>query len=217
MRVKFFLVPFFLLLFLAFSCKKVEKASYPNGKLKHEYRYNNSGKMEGEATFWYENGNLMLTAFYSDGKLDGLLVRYREDGSVISEDKYRDGKLNGISLEKNRQNAVLSEKTYVNDTLDGPCKTYDDAGHLLSEGQYSHGWFEGKWTYYDQFGKIIGEGVFEKGAGMMRSVDVDGNIVGTTEIRNNVKNGKEVYYSIDGKQVRTVYYLDGEPVPYEVK
>jgi antitoxin component YwqK of YwqJK toxin-antitoxin module len=217
MRFNIFLVSLLFFLLFASSCKKVEKAKYPDGKQKFEYQYNQNGKMEGVARFWYENGNLELTAVYSNGKLDGMLVRYREDGSVVSEDEYKDGKLNGISREKNRHNVVLSEKTYVNDTLDGPCKTYDDAGHLLSEGQYSHGWFEGKWTYYDQFGKIIGEGIFEKGAGMMRSIDVDGNIVGTTEIRNNLKNGKEVYYSIDGRQVRTVYYLDGEPVPYEVK
>lgn len=168
--------------------------------------------MEGVAEFWYENGNPQLTADYRKGKIDGILIRYNEDGMIQSSDEYKEGKLNGISREMHPSGRVKTEKTFVDDIPHGPARQLNESGKVLAEGNYENGFFEGRWLFYDGFDHVIGEAVFSKGDGTMKTYDLDGNIVGITEFRNNKKHGKETFYSTDGKQVRTVYYEDGEPV-----
>ena len=214
LAVVFFLVSVFM---VTASCQKREKGVYPNGQAKFLYYKNKEGKIEGQAQFWYENGKPELTAYYKNGKLDGTLTRYSEDGKMLTSDEYKAGVQDGISREYFPNGKVKTEMTYKNDVLDGLTRQFDESGQMIAEGNYKAGLYEGKWTYWDRFGHLIAEAMFTAGAGVMKSYDADGNVVGVTEFKNNVKHGPETWYSMDGKQTRTTWYIDGEPAVYPVQ
>lgn len=202
---------------LFLSCQKTETSKYPNGQVKFILHKNEQGKLHGESKYWYENGNLMLTADYTNGIIDGKLARYREDGTKLTEDVFVNGKLNGVCHEFHYNGNVLSEMPYVNDTLHGMSRQLDDVGQVMIEGMYEHGYFEGKWTYYNRSGDIIGEADFKEGTGVKKSYDVNGNVIGIAEFKDNLQHGKEIWYSTSGKLVRTRYYDHGDLVEYVVE
>ena len=74
-----------LLLFVFSFCKNiysqegVQKAFYPDGKLKQTENYKN-GKLDGEARYYYETGILKEVLNCKDGKKNGPACSCSEDG-----------------------------------------------------------------------------------------------------------------------------------------
>jgi antitoxin component YwqK of YwqJK toxin-antitoxin module len=211
------LIAFILMTVLFSSCEKTEKAYYPNGKIKFSLPKNGSGKIDGQAKFWYENGNLQLTGEYKDGVLNGKLCRYRVDGIIETEDLYVGGKLDGLCREFHYNGNVKSEMPYVNDTLHGFSRQFDDVGQIMIEGVYEHGFFEGKWVYYDRLGNLIGNAEFKKGTGVKKSYDANGNLIGIAEFKGNLKHGREIWYNASGKEIGTRYFEYGDRVGHAVE
>jgi len=213
----FFLVLILGSIILLVSCRRTEKAYYPDGQIRYSLPKNARGQLDGQAQFWFPNGKLEMTAEYKEGILHGRLVRFQMNGNPQSEDHYENGMLNGVSREFYLNGAVRTEVTYRNDTLHGKSRQYADAGQVVIEGQYENGYFEGYWLYRDRYGNVTGDANFFQGTGVKRAWNHEGKIVGTTEYMDNLRHGKEVWYDNEGNIDRIVYYDFGDPVNYPVE
>lgn len=200
------------LLFIIYSCQKNEKAFYPDGTPKYTISKNAKGKMEGESVWYYPDGKIQLKANYLDGVIHGKLIRYFENGAVHTEDEYENGRLNGLSKEWRNNGKIYVEMTYRNDTLNGISRQYDENEKVIIEGNYKNGLFEGKWLYRDRLGNLIGEADFKQGAGIKKSWDSHGALLGYTEYVDNLRHGKEVRYDYKEQVQRIRYYEYGEVV-----
>lgn len=104
-------------------------------------------------------------------------------------------------------NGELSEEnTYVRGKKNGPHKVYHVTGELQIEGNYKDGMFDGDWTYYDDRGIVVGEGKFDAGTGDVISFDKNGVKNRSTHYVNNKKDGKEIYFTPDGKVYKEIIY-----------
>ena len=54
-----------------------------------------AGKVEGERTTYFENGQLRQQANFKAGQLDGVMTEYNETGKKIAEATFKDGKVQG--------------------------------------------------------------------------------------------------------------------------
>ncbi|WP_299525186.1 toxin-antitoxin system YwqK family antitoxin [Winogradskyella sp.] len=91
--------------------------------------YNNDGKLEGERSVFYKNGNIAEKAQYKDGELEGSYLWYSKDNLLLRQSDYKEGKLNGNTM------------------------YYDSKGLVTSEGKYQNNKKSGIWKYYES-GKI---------------------------------------------------------------
>ena len=102
---------------------------YSNKKLKTK---------QGEAIFWFENGNKSREGMYVNNKKVGHWIQYhRMTGGVASEGLYQNGDEHG------------------------QWKRYDDQGRLTEELNYNKGIKEGRFVTYDSLGVIKNEGVYK--------------------------------------------------------
>lgn len=93
--------------------------------------YNDGGKLEGEKTIFYPNGQVAELSKYIDGKLEGSSKIFSEQGVLIKDFSYKDGMLNGISKYYNGDGELLAEGAYRNDQKHGIWKYYENG--ILSE------------------------------------------------------------------------------------
>jgi len=71
-------------------------SSWPNGKVK-SFEPLLSGKLEGVAKYFHENGRISHEVGYRNGEKYGNVKHYRDDGSLEAEENYLNGRLVGTS------------------------------------------------------------------------------------------------------------------------
>lgn len=89
------------------------------------------GALDGKATYFYENGEVMEQGNYIAGAKAGLWIRYNTAGIKISEGSYNNGKKNG---------------TWI---------VYDDNGNKVFQMAYKDGEKTGTWEQLDGHGVVI--------------------------------------------------------------
>lgn len=94
--------------------------------------YNSEGKLEGEKTVFFKNGNLAEKSFYINGELEGLYKWFADDGVLLKQSMYKNGQLNGLTINYHGEGKKLSEGPYTNDTKSGIWKYYEN-GKLKKE------------------------------------------------------------------------------------
>lgn len=176
-----------LILFIATGCGNIEKTYWPEGKIKSRVPYDRSGKIDGTAYWYYQDGMPQMEADYSGGMLDGTLTRWQENGVKVFEGQYSEGMLNGISIEWNFAGIKILQQTYTDDILNGPFADWYPSGQRLSEGQYLDGYMEGTWVWWDIAGNIMARGEFVGGNGLKKIINPMGREIGTVEYIGNVE------------------------------
>ena len=207
-----------LALFLAFlliSCGRTEKADWPNGNRKHEIPFNIDNKIDGTATWWYEDGTLQQQVEYKGGVINGRSVRWHPNGARQSEETYVNGLLEGMTTEWDVFGNKILEQTYKAGQLDGVSRQWHDNGQLMTEGTYSGGLFDGIWLYWDRFGNLVGQGDFKLGSGTQCSWNAVGLVVYRVTYLDNLKHGKEVWFNNTGGVEKVVIFDHGEVVGEE--
>jgi len=96
--------------------------------------------------------------------------------------------------------------------LNGSYKEYYATGQAKVEGNYVKGMFDGKWIYFQQDGTIIGMGEYENGTGKQRAWYPDGKLKRIVRYENNLKQGQEIWYDLEGKIEKKLEYARGELV-----
>lgn len=94
---------------------------------------------EGEIKWYFQNGKVHQTIFYSEGILNGSRKIYYKSGRLKNERYYVMGKVKGDFIE------------------------FYDSGSKKNEGIYKNGEKSGKWVEYYEDGEVQKSGMFKKG------------------------------------------------------
>jgi antitoxin component YwqK of YwqJK toxin-antitoxin module len=134
---------------------------YNNGA-PHETK-DESGKLQGRRTFYYENGNKKWDGEYKDNKLHGHLIQYRENGIKKSDEEFQ----NGIHIGKYKYyhpNGKLRQEGNIREPhrQHGEIKSYWTSGNLKRIDTFNYGIRQGKVETYEVDGKsVIQTGQYE--------------------------------------------------------
>lgn len=110
-----------------------------------------NGILEGESSWFTEDGKRILYENYSKGELDGKQLSYYQNGKPKAEIYYKKGKIVGvICFSKNGE--ILHQSIFKNGT--GIWKLYWENGNLLETGKYVEFKKDGLWKRYHEDGSI---------------------------------------------------------------
>jgi antitoxin component YwqK of YwqJK toxin-antitoxin module len=146
---------------------RAAKDYYINGQLQWEghvrkdYIYETSilEGMEGLCTWYYPNGKIQATRFYSGGKQEGSYVSFFDNGNKKQELQYIHGLLNGKGTSYYLSGNLYAEYQYVEGKAEGMFvyyfETVDSAGKrlVLEKKNFSHGRLEGERLRFFENGK----------------------------------------------------------------
>ena len=214
MKSKFF-IAILLIINLLISCEKDDKAvlSYwPDGKVKSELRYTD-GMLDGQCKWYYSNGNPSMEAVYKMNVLNGAATRWYENGNLEEKSYYVDNQYDGVVEEYNVFGKLVKMSTYKNGVLNGLFYQWYDNGNAFIEGEYVNGMMHGSWIMYYPDGSIGSSAIYDMGTGVQKGYS-EGGAYQNVEIhyKNNVKDGEETHFNIDGSVSEIIIWEDGNYV-----
>ena len=196
-----------IILIAGYSCTRVKETKYPSGTLKSSQQYKGK-KQQGVSTWYFENGKKELEVNYLNDKPHGTATRWYQSGIRESMDTYVEGKRTGPSRKWDTQGLLIEELNYLNDSLHGNYLLYYENGQVKIEGYYNMGLYDSTWTYFDITGMKVGDGSYKNGNGLQRAFYPNGKLRLTVPYENNKRNGYEIWYNQQGKEVNRVLYKD---------
>ncbi|PCH77276.1 MAG: hypothetical protein COB98_03850 [Flavobacteriaceae bacterium] len=106
---------------------------------------------EGQIKWYFENGKIHQTIFYSEGVLNGSRKIYYRSGKLNNERYYVMGKLKGDYVEFYESGAKKKEGSYKNGEKSGKWHVFYEDGEVKVTGMYEKGQKVGEWKqfYYD--------------------------------------------------------------------
>ena len=160
------------------------KTYYENGKTFYDWKFNETGKREGQQKYFYNNGQLMIEGIWKEGRENGLLKEYYDDGSLKSEKNFSDGVLDVTSVknyefvvhkpeeqqklqDKSKEENITIENVTAKENIDiisdGFHKVYNKKHLVEKEGEFKNGMlWEGK--IYEYRGEnIVKTTIFKNG------------------------------------------------------
>jgi len=116
------------------------KTYYKNGNIKSSSNYEN-GRIDGEATFWYNTKNRTKRAdvTFENNLIIDYYYEYYESGTQKAKIEYDDG------------------------VADGDAEFYYPNGKIKIEAEYKNNEKHGKWIYFNEKGEKIGKEKWKKG------------------------------------------------------
>lgn len=188
------------------SCTKTVITKYPDGAVQSTIHYK-FGKENGKSVYFFQHPNTVeIEVEMKNGKRHGEFFRYFVNGNLDTHCTYVKDSIEGKEVIYTPNGELSEENTYVRGKKNGPHKVYHVTGELQIEGNYKDGMFDGDWTYYDDRGIVVGEGKFDAGTGDVISFDKNGVKNRSTHYVNNKKDGKEIYFTPDGKVYKEIIY-----------
>lgn len=202
--------------FVFASCTKTVVTHYPDGTVQSSVKYR-FGKEHGKSIYYFQHPNTVeIEVEMKHGKRNGDFYRYYVNGNLDTHCTYVNDSIEGKEVIYTPNGEKNQEYTYVHGKRNGPHKVYHVTGELQTEGNFKDDLFDGEWFYYDDRGVVVGEGHFDAGTGDVVSYDSHGVKNRSTHYVNNKKDGKEVYYTTDGKVYKEVVYKQDRIVSQHV-
>ncbi len=210
---------------------------YPTAKLKLKEQYKN-GKLTGEATSWYANGNTRYTIKYNadgevaerqnyeysgraksksirKGKEEYEVTYYNADGSVMRvlrmiNDKIKDGSYSQLYP----NGKVRKEITYKNDKQDGPCKAYYDNDSLKESYTYKENKVDGTYLSFFRNGQPDEKYHYIDGKknGDCEDYYETGGLYRKSNFANDKEDGLTTFYDHNGKAYGWITYKEGKAI-----
>lgn len=165
------------------------KSYYENGQTFYDFKYNKTGKREGEQKYFYDNGQVMMKGEMKDGKESGVWEGYYENGDLRDKKVFNDGALDPENTEIYAPKKPLPPKKEEVGTKE-PAKVVDSSKEKSNEAQKP---FDGN-GYAKLFllgGRLSKDGTFKN----YRLIE-----------------GKDYVYNKDGILERIAVYKDGKYV-----
>ncbi|MBN2214985.1 MAG: toxin-antitoxin system YwqK family antitoxin [Bacteroidales bacterium] len=94
------------------------------------------GRLDGDAHYYYRNGNIKWKGFYKNGFISGKWEYWDENGILTYIVNYR------------------------HDTLDGEYVSYYPDGGIKEQGYYVNNSRTGEWTVYSENGKVTSKEIY---------------------------------------------------------
>jgi antitoxin component YwqK of YwqJK toxin-antitoxin module len=116
------------------------------------------GVFEGtlrDSTWNFYRGELIVSVEnFRSGKRDGTARGFDQNGRLIWEKSWKNDLLDGKSVSYHPSGAINSEIIYVAGKKEGPALFYDENGVISMEGRYKDDLSEGDWKVFDKDGKF---------------------------------------------------------------
>ena len=164
------------------------KSYYENGQVFYDFKYNNSGKREGEQKYFYENGQVMMQGEMHDGKEAGVWNGYYENGDLREKKVFNDGALDADNTEIYAPKQPLPPKKEEVISTE-PAKVIDKGAEKVNAAQIFNG--DGYAKLFNMNKQISKEGEFKQ---------------------YRLINGKDYIYDKNGILDRIAVYKEGRYV-----
>lgn len=165
------------------------KSYYENGQVFYDFKYNPSGKREGEQKYFYENGQVMMKGEMKDGKESGVWEERYENGDLRAKKAFNEGNLDAENTEVYAPKQPLPVKKEESASAE-PAKVIDKAKEKVNEAMPPFTG-DGQAKLFNMNKQISKEGEFRK---------------------YRLINGKDYIYNKDGILERIAVYKDGKYV-----
>jgi antitoxin component YwqK of YwqJK toxin-antitoxin module len=165
------------------------KLYYENGQVQQAFKFNTTGKREGDQKYFYENGKTMIEGNWAEGKEAGVVREYYENGDLKSEKNFEGGFLDVASVKNFEPKQPVKE--VVKQTVKDPDPTPPvivDKVEKPNSGSFNG---EGQHTLYNANKQISKKGFFHL---------------------NRLVDGKVYIYSSNGILTRIALYKNGKYV-----
>lgn len=191
---------------------KVELKNH-DGKVVYSAQYA-SGLNNGEAIWYYGNGQISAKGQYVNGKRDGKFENYHPNGKLSYTYNYQNGERHGKSVRYDESGKISETFDHAYDNLEGVNKSYYENGKLSSEFNYSMGFKHGEARLYDpngvlghiryyHYGKIIGYSYLGKDGKPVPMIPITNE---TAEVKSYFQNGNVARtYNLKSGQFDGVY------------
>lgn len=220
--VKFFLSLLCCVALLT-SCTRTKNEYFEDGSLQSSIQYR-FGKETGVSKYYFINAPhpLKIMMEMKDGKRNGDFVKYFINGKVETRCTYKDDLEEGLEENFSIYGYKVSDIHFLHGKKHGPIVYYHANGEIKEQGSFAEDMFDGHWTYYDERGVMVGEGDFDKGTGVQKGFNANGNITRIIHYVDNVKNGEDIELSNDGDTLKVTVFendrivsVNGESVDNE--
>ena len=164
---------------------------YENGEKELDGNYR-KGLMNGEWTYYHENGQFHAQGRFIDGdgsnpsELTGIPFNGRsgrwkfwyENGQKSTEGTYRNGNLIGKYTEWHKNGQKSGEGPFKNGKMDGKWTWWYENGNMREEGTFKDGEPDGLYTEWYENGQKMSEGTYKDGE-IIRTTwwDENGNVI----------------------------------------
>lgn len=172
---------------------------YPNGQIMSKIQFN-KGQKVGVWQGFSPSGFTSSMALYKNGILQEFRQYYDildADGKPILAQKAKinfNGKDTVKYEHKYYDNGQLFQASkYINDALDSTQVTYYKPGLLWQSFVYEKGRLIEIPLYKTRVGSDLDKGSFREGNGELKTYDFDGELKGTIQYKDGLKNGRAVY------------------------
>lgn len=168
------------------------KLYYENGQVQQAFKFNPTGKREGEQKYFYDNGKTMIEGSWAEGKEAGIVREYYENGDLKSEKNFADGFLDVASVKNFEPKKPIKEtvkEIVVKDPDPTPDVVVDKKTEVVNSGKPFDG--EGKWKLYNVNKQVSKDGIFHQ---------------------NKLIDGKVYNYNSNGILIRIALYKGGKYV-----
>jgi antitoxin component YwqK of YwqJK toxin-antitoxin module len=163
------------------------KLYYDNGQVQQAFKFNPTGKREGQQQYFHPNGKVMIEGNWAEGKEAGPLTEYYENGDMKSVKNFNGGTLDVASIKTFEPKKPLV-KTAPDAKVEAP-PIIADKKEKDNMGKVFNG--EGYWKLYNTNKQVSKDGTFTK---------------------NRLIDGKVYTYSPDGILNRIAIYKGGKYV-----
>lgn len=188
------------------------KEFHENGNLRKEVRLKN-GNYHGLYKEYYDNGYIKKVVHYKEHKKNGYYKLFYENGYLNIKIPYRLGIING-NIKYYYDNGILGIQTsYRSNKKNGKMKFYDKEGNLYLLKTFKDNIQNGKEIEYFNFMEIHRMYKDGKKYGLEKLfLKINNSFYLFKEIywKNNIKNGKTIFYDIDEKIKTIIPYRDGK-------
>ena len=149
------------------------------------------GVCTGEWYYFDDKGNTEMIETYEYGELNGMFVLFYPNGNIKEIGLMKQDKRDGMWYNYYFNGNLKYENHYVLDVqTDGIWKEYTEDGYLLKECPVMYGKLNGTCVEYDKYG----------------------NVRRTYFMRDGLKNGYEISYDYNNREVEKLRYVNGVEV-----
>ena len=192
------------------SCTRTKVEYFEDGSVKSSIPYR-FGKENGLCKYYFINAPhpLKIEMEMRNGKRQGDFVKYYINGRLETRCTYQNDLLEGTEECYHIKGYRTSVTNYMHGKKHGQYVLYYPNGEIVEQGFFYEDLFDGEWLYYDDRGVLIGEGHYDKGTGVQKGYNLNGNLVRVVHYKDNQKNGDDIELNSEGDTVKiTVYEND---------
>ncbi|GAA0713595.1 hypothetical protein GCM10009430_05560 [Aquimarina litoralis] len=208
-----------------------------------ESEHYKDGKLEGQYTYFYKNGNKEIECNYVAGELNGDYKKYNDKGALIEHKQFKNGVLDGKYLSYHKigerakdyelmykdgkpvgelrqyyvDGSLFKKHSFLDGKVNGTEKLYYHTGELMGEYEYKEGLYNGPYVSYYRNGQKSEEGVTAQGYydGNWKLYHRNGALMNAITYKKGELNEAYLEYDLDGKLHYDFTYRNDEFIAFK--